>query len=105
MEFLIIIGVLILGFSLGWNTREKYAEHKMNSLLQKINSEIEKEERDNYIVVTIEKHKDILFCYNKETNTFLTQANSKKELEENLSKMFPGKRIFASQENMNEVGF
>jgi predicted HTH transcriptional regulator len=105
MELFIIFVVLVIGFSLGWNTREKYAEYKMQSLLKKINSQIEEEEenKEDFLIITIEKHKDILFCYDKDTSSFLTQANTKKELEENLRKMFPGKRFYASQENLKEI--
>jgi len=108
MDFLILILVtlvfFIYGISVGWNAREKHAIKLTQRLLDGIEEQV-KEESENKIYVTIEKHNGVLYVYDKENSTFMAQGSSKQELEDVLSKRFPGKKFAASQEDLHNAGF
>ena len=102
--FFIVVICFLAGFNIGWKVRELYATHKLRAWMEQAQEEYDEEE-DDLIQVHLEKHNDILFCYDKETNRFMTQANSRDELEKKLSEMHPGKRFAVSPEDLKEVGF
>jgi hypothetical protein len=93
--------VFLMGGVYGWNLRERFAARVLERLVTKV----EEESKPDYIKVVIEKHNDVFYVYNKETNQFMGQGSSKEELEDLLHKNFPGKRFGASEENLAEVGF
>ena len=100
--FIICVTFLFLGFNLGWHAREKAAERMVNKFIDQLQAEQEEVETIN---INIEKHNDTYYVYDKDKNSFMGQANNRKELEEVLGKRFPGKRFLADRENLKEVGF
>jgi len=56
------------------------------------------------IQITIEKHGDMIYVYNKETKQFMAQGKTQGELEKILLEKFPGKRFAASESDL-EAGF
>ena len=104
LDLLLLVCVFIMGAVHGWKARERHAERIMNGLLDQFADEVEKE-KENMVRIVIEKHNDMFYVYNKETNQFMGQGKSKKELEELLHKNFPGKRFGATEENLVEMGF
>jgi hypothetical protein len=107
MEILIVVGAVIVGFSLGWNLRERVAVIKANKILAEIERQVEQDDSadEEIVKITIEKDNDILFAYHKENSKFITQAKDRNELEEKLAQLFPGKRFGVTQENLSEIGF
>jgi len=49
------------------------------------------------IHITIEKHADMLFVYNKESQEFMGQGSTMKEVNEVLEKRYPGKLFGCSE--------
>jgi hypothetical protein len=105
MEFFILFVAMIIGFSIGWNLREKVAIVKANKMLAEIEQELEQETDPEVIKITIEKDNGILFAYHKDSSQFITQANDRKELEKKLSELYPGKTFGVSPKNLIEIGF
>jgi hypothetical protein len=105
MDILVIIGSVIIGFSIGWNLRERVAVVKANRMLAQIEQELEQDADPEVIKITIEKDNGILFAYHKDSSQFITQANDRKELEKKLSELFPGKTFGVSPKNLIEIGF
>ena len=108
MDSIILIIVcllfLFMGFSLGWHAREKAAERIVNKLMDQL--EQSKEELDTSVIkISIEKHNNTYYVYDKENNSFMGQASNRKELEDVLGERFPGKRFLAESDNLKEVGF
>lgn len=99
--FLQIAIPLFIGISWGWNAREAVAKKKIDKIFQ----EIEEHEEQEVVRIVIEKHNDILFAYNEKDSRFITQANTRQELEDNLRKAFPGKKFGCSEQNLKEIGF
>jgi len=105
MEYLILV---IVAFSLGWKTREIFAVWKSNKIIKHLEEQATEqleEIKKDFISIVIEKHEDTFFVYDMNTNTFMAQGASRKELEQKLGEMFPGKRFAVTPENLKEVGF
>jgi len=105
MDILILVGAVIIGFSIGWNLRERVAIVKANRMLADIEQELEQETDPEVIRITIEKHNDMLFAYHKDSSQFITQANDRKELETKLAELYPGKTFGVTPKNLIEIGF
>jgi hypothetical protein len=105
MDILILFGAMIIGFSLGWNLRERVAIVKANRMLAEIEQELDQDTDPEVIKITIEKDNGILFAYHKDSSQFITQANDRKELEKKLSELFPGKTFGVTPKNLIEIGF
>lgn len=104
MEFLILLGVALVSFMWGWNTREAVARIQNRKFFEKLVEQAE-EEHEQLVRIKIERHDGMLFAYHAENSLFIAQANDRKELEEKLCEKFPGKRFGCSEENLREVGF
>jgi hypothetical protein len=104
MEFLILLGVVVVSFMWGWSTREKVARKQTDKLFQHL-IEQEIEEQEQLVRIKIEKHDGVLYAYHVENSLFIAQAKDKRELEEKLCEKFPGKRFGCSEDNLKEVGF
>ncbi len=105
MEFFILIGVAIISFMWGWNSREFIAIRKTSRLLEELAEEHQQEQKENLFKITLEKHDGILFAYALEDGQFIAQGNSREELEKRLAERLPGKRFGCTEENLKEVGF
>jgi hypothetical protein len=105
MEFLILFVAMIIGFSIGWNVRERVAIVKANRMLAEIEQELEQDTDPEVIKITIEKDNGILFAYHKDSSQFITQANDRKELEKKLAELYPGKTFGVTPKNLIEIGF
>jgi hypothetical protein len=104
MEIFIVVGLLIIGFFIGWNVRERVAIITANRLLAEL-EHIEEETSEEVIRITIEKDRDTLFAYHKDNSQFIAQAKNRAELEKKLAELFPGKRFGVTPQNLNEIGF
>jgi hypothetical protein len=105
MDIFIVVGAIIIGFSLGWNLRERVAVVKTNRMLAEIEQELEQDTDPEVIKITIEKDNGILFAYHKDSSQFITQANDRKELEQKLAELYPGKTFGVTPKNLIEIGF
>jgi hypothetical protein len=105
MDIFIVVGVIIIGFSIGWNLREIVARVQTNRILADIEQELEQEKQSEVIRITIEKHNDMLFAYHKDSSQFITQATDRKELEKKLAELYPGKTFGVTPQNLIEIGF
>jgi hypothetical protein len=105
MEFLILFVAMIIGFSIGWNVRERVAIVKANRMLAEIEQELEQDTDPEVIKITIEKDNGILFAYHKDSSQFITQATDRKELENKLAELYPGKTFGVTPKNLIEIGF
>ena len=105
MDIFIVVGSVIIGFFLGWNLRERVALVKANRLLAELEQDLEQEEDAEVIRITIEKDRDTLFAYHKDSSQFIAQGKDRAELEKKLAELFPGKRFGVTPKNLIEIGF
>lgn len=103
MDFLIIFLVafasVIWGITLGWKARERHAMKIAQELLDGLEEKVEKQEPDR-LNITIEKHGDCLYVFDRDSNQFMAQGKNREELESVLKQRFPGKTFAATQEDL-----
>lgn len=95
----LIVFAWVVGVHNGWKAREAVAKKMLKRLAGNVEKVVE------IVHITIEKHDNHFYVFQKDTNKFLTQADTKEALEKNLLELFPGKRFAMSEENMREIGF
>lgn len=108
MDIIILIAVGVVCFFAGWHLREYYAVMLMNRFVNRFERNTKEKLRElseKTIKIKIEKHEEGYFVYNLEDHSYMAQGETRKQLEENLSKRFPGKLFAAEEENLQEVGF
>jgi hypothetical protein len=107
MEIILLIVftfvVWVMGVKSGWDARERHAR-KITKQFLDIMQEAEQEE-PSFINITIEKHNNVFYVYDKETNEFMAQGSTQSEVENNLRKRYPGKSFGCSESVLTETGF
>jgi hypothetical protein len=103
-QFVIIFLIFVAGFIFGWESRERAAKKTVERLLDQMEDELDKE-KQNGINIKIERNGDFLYVFDSNTDAFMGQATNRMDLEKVLGEKFPGKRFFATSDNLKEVGF
>lgn len=93
----------IVCFAIGWKVREWYALRRLASLM----SEMESIENGpvEQLAIKIEKHKDMFYVYDDETDMFLAQGATKDDIAKILQKTHPKVTFVADPNNIREVDF
>jgi hypothetical protein len=100
MSFLLFV----IGFILGWMALRALVNFKMRRMLDSIaNSPLPKEDA-KVVNIDLVKMKHAIFAYDRETQMFLAQGNTKEEIVDILHKRFPGTSFMANSKNVEEVG-
>ena len=88
---MIELGILVVGFTIGWYVREWYAMRTMRKLVEKASENFKENIRKDIIDAYVEKAGDTYFVYRKEDNKFLAQGSDIISLSDTLQEQFPGK--------------
>ena len=99
IDYLTYVVVWVLGAVYGWYARERQARRTIDRFF----SNLEEDDEtlvDSVIPIKIDRHSGVFYVYNKETEEFLGQGNSRKELELNLAKRFPDTKFAADKESL-----
>jgi L-lysine 2,3-aminomutase len=91
-----------MGAVSGWKAREEHARQVTEKFIDRMQ---QSEEDDDTIQITIEKHNDVFYVYDRHTNEFMAQGSSKYEVETNLKKRYPGKTFGCAESNLSQTGF
>lgn len=97
--------VWVMGAVSGWKAREEHAKKVTEKFIDHIQNSVQQQVEENVIHITIEKHNDMFYVYDRETNEFMAQGSSKEEVETNLQKRYPGKRFGCSESVLSQTGF
>lgn len=100
IDYVTYVIVWLLGVVYGWYARERHAKRLLDRVFSEIEQGVIAQINDSVIPIKIEKHSNIFYVYNKDTDVFMAQGNTRKELEETLAKRFPDKRFTADKENL-----
>jgi hypothetical protein len=92
--------VWVLGAVYGWYARERQARRTIDRFFSNLEEDDDEKVIDSVIPIKIDRHSGVFYVYNKETEEFLGQGNSRKELELNLAKRFPDKKFAADKESL-----
>jgi hypothetical protein len=104
-DYLWWIVIWFMGAIYGWYARERHSKRQVDMFMKKMDSVVHEEVSEHFIQINIEKHNDVLYIYNKETNTFMAQGKTKQEVEKILGDKFPNKKFLADAKNLKEMGF
>lgn len=108
MDFLLIFAVaflMLLSFVAGWIAREIAASRRIDQLMAQVEESVNEQVKEQLIPIKIEHHDQMFYVYSLDNNTFMAQGQTRRELESNLEKRYPGKKFAARPENLKEVGF
>jgi hypothetical protein len=97
---IVVVVAFIGGVFYGWGLRERHAQRKLDHLLDKFEHAVQEEVNESLIKIKIESHSGMFYVFNQETDEFMGQAKTRKELEDVLAKRYPDKRFMATPENL-----
>lgn len=95
-----IVSIFFIGMIYGWRLHQEMIARRIRNLVTNLSTAME----EDVIQITIEKHNDMIYVYEKQTNQFMAQGKTKEEIEKILIDKFPGKRFAAPQSEL-ETGF
>jgi hypothetical protein len=99
-DWLLWVVIWFMGAVYGWYARERHAKRTIDRFITKFVDEEVEAVKDSIIPITIEKHHNVFYVYDREKMRFMGQGKTRRELEDTLSKRFPDKKFMASTENL-----
>lgn len=104
--FYILVGFLlwVWGIVVGWRAREVHAKQQVQKYLTETADEPESI-AETQIQIKIEKDENGFFVYDLQTNEFMAQGATRRQLETALAERYPGKHFAATPANLQEIGF
>jgi hypothetical protein len=75
-----------------------------NEILREDLEAVSKKIKETIVNVNIEKHGDIFYVFEKETNNFIAQGQTMSEIKEIMQKRFPKKTFVATEDHIKESG-
>ena len=100
IDYVTYVVVWVLGAVYGWHARERQARRTIDRFFSEVEVPVGEQVNDSVIPIKIDRHNGVFFVYNKETEEFMGQGNTRKELEDVLAKRFPDKKFAADKENL-----
>jgi hypothetical protein len=98
--FITYVIAVFMGMVYGWYARERQAKRTIDRFFSEVADEVDEQVNDSVIPIKIERHSGVFYVYNKDTEEFMGQGNTRRELEVNLAKRFPDKKFAADKENL-----
>ena len=100
------LSTFLLAFVITWvvlKIFQSYLEVKNEQLIKELTDLQEKVKRA-IIKVNVEKHGDVFYLFEKETDRFIAQGKDADEIRIILEKHYPNKTVFADKEHLETVG-
>ena len=94
--------VFAFGFIMGWFALSRLVKHRVRKIRELLDKS-DAESASNEVMVKFTRIDDQVYAYNAETEEFLSQGTTKKEIVDALAKRFPGISFRASPANLKEV--
>jgi len=98
-DYVTYVVVWILGAVYGWYARERQARRTIDRFFSEVTEAVD-EVNPSVIPIKIDRHNGVFYVHNKETEEFLGQGDTRKELELNLAKRFPDQKFAADKESL-----
>ena len=103
LDFIADIFFWLIAIWLVMKVIEKYLTAR-NEILREDLEAVSKKIKETIVNVNIERHGDIFYVFEKETNNFIAQGQSMSEIKEVMQKRFPKKTFVATEEHVKESG-
>jgi len=101
IDLIILITGLIIGFAYGAHHAKKIFTNILDSAIE----DSQPKEEKNDLVVKVEKHGNMFYLYDNETDKFIIQGSNKEEIVNFLQKTFPSVRVLVTAESAKLVDF
>jgi hypothetical protein len=96
-DLIIYIIIAVVCFYIGWRARESYAKLIVSKYLDNMQESIGDD--SSILSIEVEKHANTYYVYNIDTNSFITQVNSKEQLFEYFKVNHPDKTVIMKNEH------
>lgn len=96
----------IWGFVITWlvlRVAQKYLEAK-NEVLKEELEQLQQRVKEKFIQVNIEKHGNVYYLFEKDTDRFIAQGTNMDELKAHCDARFKNKVIFANDDELKSAG-
>ena len=104
MDFILTI---ILGLFLGWMVSKIIQGYLRAKLLLEIQEKVEESQveiKQHIIMVNVEKHDDVFYLYEKNTDQFIAQGKTIEELSQRCQERFKNHTIIADENDLKSFG-
>ena len=104
MDFILTI---ILGLFLGWMVSKIIQGYLRAKLLLEIQEKVEESQveiKQHIIMVNVEKHDDVFYLYEKNTDQFIAQGKTIEELSRRCQERFKNHTIIADENDLKSFG-
>jgi calcineurin-like phosphoesterase len=101
-----IIWGFIVGFAVTWLVLKLIAGYlrAKNEILKKELDELNKSIKEKFIHVNIEKHGNLFYLFEKDTDRFIAQGANMDELKSHCDARFKRSVIFANDDDLKSAG-
>ena len=100
IDYVTYVVVWVMGAVYGWYARERQARRTIDRFFSEVTEAVDEQVNDTIIPIKIDRHNGVFYVHNKETEEFLGQGDTRKELELNLAKRFPDQKFAADKESL-----
>jgi hypothetical protein len=103
MDFVVDIIFWLVVIWLVMKVWEKYLTAKNEALVEQI-KDMQAQMKNSIILVEIEKHDDIFYLYEKDTQEFIAQGTNFDEIREHCKTRFKDRAVVADEVQMEQLG-
>lgn len=106
IDFLILVGVAVAAFYVGWGAGWKGRERRAVQVLHHYQQMME-EQQPQYerVEIRVERVDDMFYVYKAESGEFLAQGRDHAEIEQKLKARFTNTLFVASPDHLKEIGY
>lgn len=95
--WMVVIWLAMKVFETYLAAKNEVLEEQIKDLTQKV--------KDSIIHVNIEKHGEVFYLFEKDTNRFIAQGSNFEEIKEHCQTRFKNKSVIADESQMEQLGF
>jgi len=104
LVFLIYFGLIMMifaaGAAYGFYVHKREVDRRLNNIMYAFQQDL----NENVIQISLERHNDTIYVYDRQTKQFMAQGKTGKEVEDELVAKYPNKKFAASTEDIIKSG-
>ena len=104
IDFIIDVFFWLIVIWLFMKVWETYLIAKNEALTEQV-KEMTKQIKEQIIHVNIEKHGEVFYLFEKDTNRFIAQGSNFEEVKNHCETRFKNKSVIADESQMDQLGF
>jgi hypothetical protein len=104
LDFIVDVFFWLVVIWLVMKVVETYLIAKNEALTEQV-KEMTRQIKEQIIQVEIEKHGNVFYLFEKDTNRFIAQGTNFEEVKQHCESRFKGKTVVGDEEQMNQLGF